>query len=86
MQTGRWTRPVTPRNSRKCVTCNKLDDEYHFLLECNIHKENRTKFIKGYYWKRPSMSKCIKLINSTNRKEIRSLAKYVYKCCSITRY
>ena len=26
-----------PRNDRKCQICNKLDDEYHFFLDCNIN-------------------------------------------------
>ena len=83
IETGRWSRPVTPRNDRKCETCNKLDDEYHFLLECNLYTDNRNRYIKKYYWRRPSMLKCIELMTSCNKKDMRSLAKYVYKCFSI---
>ena len=80
IETGRWSRPKITRNERKCPICNKLDDEYHFLLECSLHLENRNKLIKRYYWKRPSMFKCIQLLNTNNKKELRSLAKYVYLC------
>ena len=80
IETGRWSRPVIPRNNRKCATCEKLDDEYHLLLECKLHTANRNKLIKRYYWRNPSMFKCIQLMTTTNQKEIRNLGKYVYQC------
>ena len=80
IETGRWSRPIIPRNNRKCATCDKLEDEYHFLLECTLHTANRTKFIKMYYWRHPSMFKCIQLMTTTNQKELRNLGKYVYQC------
>ena len=83
IETGRWVRPTIPRNNRICETCNKLDDEYHFLLECNLYKDNRSKFIKSYYWRRPSMFKCTQLMTTGNKKDLRNLAKYVYKCFTI---
>ena len=82
IETGRWARPVVPRNERKCNVCNKLSDEYHFLLECVKFNENRKKFIKQYYWRNPSMLKCINLVTTKNSKELRNLAKYVYQCFS----
>ena len=34
-ETGRWTKPLsTPIYDRKCSVCNILEDEYHFILEC----------------------------------------------------
>ena len=80
IETGRWSRPKITRNERKCATCNKIDDEYHFLLECSTHSLNRIRFIKKYYRKRPSMSKCIQMMATSNKKELRNLAKYVYTC------
>ena len=83
VETGRWARPKITRADRKCPVCNKLDDEYHFLLECTSFHEERNKFIKQYYRKRPSMLKCVSLLNSSNKKELRNLAKYVFKCFSV---
>lgn len=34
IETGRYTRPKTPRNERICLSCNVLDDEYHALFIC----------------------------------------------------
>ena len=36
IETGRYTRPVTPIVERKCIYCeaNSIDDEKHFILFC----------------------------------------------------
>ena len=36
IETGRYTRPITPRNERWCKDCNNhtIGDEKHFLLSC----------------------------------------------------
>ena len=34
IETGRWTKPNrTPVNERLCTLCNKLEDEFHFIIE-----------------------------------------------------
>ena len=82
VETGRWTRPVTPVEERLCDQCQKLDDEYHFLLEWNKFSILRTRFIPRYYYVRPSMFKCVQLINSMNCKTVRQLGKYIYHAFS----
>ena len=60
IESGRWTRPnSTPLDDRKCNLCNILEDEFHFVLECNMFVELRKKYISRYYWNRPSMHKFI---------------------------
>ena len=78
IERGRWTRPVIPTENRICNICNKLDDEYHFLLECNSYSELRTRFISKNFYKRPSMYKCIQLLSSEHKKTIRNLSKFVF--------
>ena len=36
------------RNERICTMCNKksVEDEYHFILECDRYSDIRCKFIK----------------------------------------
>ena len=36
IEAGRWSRPIrTPIiDEHKCIVCNYLEDEYHFILEC----------------------------------------------------
>ena len=41
IETGRYTRPLTPANQRFCAACpGKVGDEIHFLTECVSHSEN----------------------------------------------
>ena len=46
IETGRWTRPVTPLQNRICTYCdtNTVDDEKHFLHDCNIFALKRSCF------------------------------------------
>ena len=46
IETGRYTRPKTPIESRKCVICDVLDDEYHALFECKAHRMIRTRYME----------------------------------------
>ena len=78
VETGRWDRPVTPPQFRLCSICNVVDDEFHFLLECMKFTAHRKKLIRSYYWRRPSMYKCVELFHTNNKKVLRNLAKYVY--------
>ena len=34
VERGRYFRPQIPRDQRVCATCNKLEDEEHFILYC----------------------------------------------------
>ena len=78
-ETGRWTRPVTPSDERRCFNCNnKVEDEYHFLLECPVYEETRNRLIPRYYRIRPSMFKLQLLFNTTSPRILKGLAKYVY--------
>ena len=80
VECGRWRKPVSvPFQDRKCKQCNTLEDEYHFLIECKNYIELRKAYIKPYYWKHPSNFKCIQLLTSGNKVELRKLSVYIYK-------
>ena len=61
IETGRWVRvnERVPVNERKCRLCNVMEDEYHFVIECNRYNELRKKYIPKYYFQRPSMYKFV---------------------------
>jgi len=60
IETGRWTKPNSiPVDERKCLTCNVIEDEYYFVLECLMYKELRNVDIPFYYRSRPNMLKHI---------------------------
>ena len=68
IETGRWTKPnSTPLNERTCFTCNVLEDEFHFVLECRLYTDLRKQLIPLYYWKRQNMLKFIELLNTDNK-------------------
>ena len=41
IETGRWTRPVTPKELRQCV-CKEVQTEEHILLSCPLTAELRS--------------------------------------------
>ena len=87
VETGRWERPVIPYESRMCTMRHKLDDEFHFLLECPRYHDIKRQYLPIYFRVRPSMFKCIELLNTNNDKTVRSLAKYVFEAfcgCSLS--
>ena len=47
------------RIDRKCSLCNlnDVEDEYHFILVCSRYSELRSKYIKKFYYKKPSVAK-----------------------------
>ena len=45
IETGRWHKPQQIHlKDRKCIVCNVLEDEYHFILECCLNEGLRKKF------------------------------------------
>ena len=46
IETGAWKRPKTPRNRRKCLSCDCIEDEIHLLFYCSKATENRTRYLK----------------------------------------
>ena len=84
VETGRHKN--IPRYNRICSLCNKQDieDEYHFILICPVYDEIRHKFLKPYFYKKPSMYKLINLLTSKKFKELCNIAKFL-KSASILR-
>ena len=37
IETGRYTRPIIPRDERNCVHCNILADEFHAIFICPLY-------------------------------------------------
>ena len=56
---------------RLCTLCHKHDiqDEYHALMICSRYESLRKKYLKPYYYKRPSVYKFIQLMNTVNKRE-----------------
>ena len=49
IEAGRWVRVNRVLvNERKCTLCNVIEDEYHFVIECQRKTELRKKYIPKY--------------------------------------
>ena len=84
VESGKWERPTPlPRNQRLCYHCNRLDDEYHFVIECKLNRSLRRKFIPRYYWDHPSVFKFMSLMNTENKKDLSNLAEFAKKSFDI---
>ena len=81
IEVGRWARPNrTPINERKCRYCDKLEDEFHFLLECTQYVELMKQYIQKYFWNRPNMLKLKELMSTKNRNIIKKKTqRYILK-------
>lgn len=68
-----------PREERKCNLCNidKIGDEFHFLLECPLLNDIRTKYIPKYYYTRPNFFKYSQLLSYHNAKISLKLSKFI---------
>ena len=75
VERGRWIKPKVAYNERRCTLCNYSDiqDEFHITLCCVKFKSLREKYIKPYYYRRPSMQKFVELMNTDNRRELHRL-------------
>ena len=54
------------------------DGNYVKVLECVKYRDIRIKYIKSYYWRRPSAYKFIQLLSVHNVKELNNIGKYLY--------
>ena len=84
IEAGRWAKPTRiPVNERKCLICNSLEDEYHFVLECSIYVNLRKTYIPRKFWNRPNMFKFLELLNTNDRNVLRNLGIFVEKAFDV---
>ena len=79
VERGRWVKPKVPYNERRCTLCNNPDvqDEFHITLCCAKFNSLREKYIKPYYYRRPSMHKLVELMNTENRRDLHRLMVFL---------
>ena len=85
IETGRYAHNRVDRALRLCTLCDRsdLEDEYHFVLICPVYSQIRQKYIRPFYYLRPSVYKFIKLMQSNQINVLRNLGKYVYESFAI---
>ena len=62
----------------KGVNCNAdIGDEFHYHFKCSHFTNERTLYLKPYFYRRPNILKLRELYSSSNRKTLINLAKFV---------
>ena len=88
IETDRYHHPKIPENLRVCQLClsNKLENEIHFLFECNLYKKNlRQHFfqdVEAKYSKFVDLKKSeqvVLLSNNIDPYVYKELGSYVYE-------
>ena len=67
------------RTQRLCTMCSfhDIEDEFHFILKCPLYGDLRKKYIKNFYYTKPSVFKLVKLLSVQNTRELNNLGKYL---------
>ncbi len=66
-------------SERHCTLCamDELGDEYHYLLRCEFFKAAREQYIQSNYTSPANTLKMKLLMNSSNKKELINLSKFI---------
>ena len=85
IEEGRRKRPIIPREERICKTCNKIEDEIHFLIDCDKYKDDRMDKFKIIINEVPSFedmtdskTKFIYLMSQENKKLTNLIAQCIH--------
>ena len=82
IETGRHNN--TDVCDRKCTLCDKIEDEIHFTVECQLYRTTRRKFFNDcnitYGDKKSTF---ISLLMSRTTEVIKQLARFVTNCFEI---
>ena len=67
------------RHARLCQLCpsQEIGDEIHYLPNCPLFTVERTALIKPYYLRGEREERISELFNTTNRKQLQNLSKFV---------
>ena len=67
IETGRYKN--VPLERCICPICKSdVEDEYHFMLKCPAYNNLRKRYLKPYYFQRPSVYKLTQLLSTGNVK------------------
>ena len=79
LERGCWTVSQLDYKLRKCTLCNSgdIEDEYHVTLFYEQFSDAGKKYLKIYFYKRPSMAKFVELMNTKSDPERYRLMLFV---------
>ena len=77
IEKGRHNNVLKSARICKLCHCNDIEDEFHFILKCPFYTDFRKKFIKKFYYEKPSVFKLVMLLSVENTKELNNLGKFL---------
>ena len=85
IETGRWRN--IDRENRYCNLCNcqKLSDEYHYVLECSSLNDKRKQLHSKYFMKRHSVVKFFELLSTKKTIAVTKII-YIYQTYQDSRF
>ena len=85
VETGRYTLPPTPLEERLCPSCNVIEDEQHFLIDCSIYNGNERRSMMDIctalnrsFPHYSSKEKFIFILSTKNTQLLWNLGQFVY--------
>ena len=86
IETGRYTRPITPVENRICSNCNSksVEDEIHFLMYCskfeNLRRELFSNVLNYSAAILSAEDKFVWILSNEDPSCVRELAKFIHSC------
>lgn len=79
VEVGRWSN--VHRNERYCnlCNCNKIGDEFHYILECKVLCKIRSQFLSKEFCSAPNTKKFCDIMSSNNSVTLRKLCIFILK-------
>ena len=84
IETGRYTRHITPIEKRICHLCKVVKDEFHFILQCYIYTIERDNLLKKnqavdpLFQDKLPVDKFAYLVTSNDAQTLTWVGKYVH--------
>ena len=72
-------------DTRRCNLCDRIEDEIHFVTECQLCTETRNKFLSevGISHNDCTKTMFVNLLTSENEQLIQRLAQFITNCSVI---
>ena len=85
IERGRYTRPRTRVEDRLCAVCNKIEDEFHFMFECEKYRVYRNNLFEVFKESNINLSDCnrenlVIVWQTTNIKILKAIGNYLQQC------
>jgi hypothetical protein len=86
IETGRYTRPITPVENCICSNCNSksVEDDFHFIMYCPRFENHRRELFSNVLNDNAAMlsaeDKFVWILSNKDPSCVRELAKFIHSC------